>query len=102
MVRKKLGPTSALYVAQDIDRTAALMCYIQLSLLGCAGYVVVADVFRDPLVGLGKSPLLIAPTPEQELWLTPAFYDEIWPARIQWEKMRLTLKRLRSTIPTRR
>lgn len=28
MVREKLGPTSALYVAQDIDRTAALMCYI--------------------------------------------------------------------------
>ena len=43
MVRRKHGPAEALYVAQDIDRTAALMCYLQLSLLGCAGYVVVAD-----------------------------------------------------------
>lgn len=89
MVREKLGPTSALYVAQDIDRTAALMCYIQLSLLGCAGYVVVADAFRYPLAGYGKSPLLISPTPEQEVWLMPALYDEIWCARMQLEKMRL-------------
>ena len=34
MVRNKLGPAVALYVAQDIDRTAALMCYLQLSLFG--------------------------------------------------------------------
>lgn len=94
MVREKLAPTSALYVAQDIDRTAALMCYIQLSLLGCAGYVVVADSFRYPLVGCGNTPLLISPTPEQEVWLMPALYDEAWCARIQLEKMRLIFKYL--------
>lgn len=94
MVREKLAPTSALYVAQDIDRTAALMCYIQLSLLGCAGYVVVADTFRHPLAGYGNSPLLISPTPEQEVWLTPALYDETWCARMQLEKMRLILEHL--------
>lgn len=32
--------TSVLFVAQDIDYTVGLMCYIQLSLLGCPGYVV--------------------------------------------------------------
>lgn len=28
-----------MFVAQDIDYTVGLMCYIQLSLMGCAGYV---------------------------------------------------------------
>lgn len=32
-----------LFVAQDIDFTAAMMCYIQLSLLGCPGYVIVGN-----------------------------------------------------------
>lgn len=92
MVRHKRGPRDALYVAQDIDRTAALMCYIQLSLLGCAGYVVVGDSLLHPVVGPGGNPLLISPTPEQEIWLMPAFYDEVWAARIQWERMKLVLE----------
>lgn len=94
MVRRKIGPTQALYVCQDIDRTAALMCYLQLSLLGCAGYVVVADSILHPIAGPGSSPLLISPTPEQEVWLMPALYDETWAARIQWERMRLMLDSL--------
>lgn len=94
MVRQKHGPRQALYVAQDIDRTAALMCYIQLSLLGCAGYVVVADSILHPIVGPGKTPLLISPTPEQEVWLMPALYDEVWAARIQWERIQLTIESL--------
>ena len=92
MVRQKLGPRDALYVTQDIDRTAALMCYIQLSLLGCAGYVVVADSLRYPV--MGSSPLLIDPMPEQEIWIMPALYDDVWVARIQWERMRLALESL--------
>ena len=92
MVPHKRGPRDALYVAQDIDRTAALMCYIQLSLLGCAGYVVVGDSLLHPVVGPGGNPLLISPTPEQEIWLMPAFYDEVWAARIQWERMKLVLE----------
>ena len=35
--------TSVLFVAQDIDFLAGCMCYIQLSLLGCPGYVVIDD-----------------------------------------------------------
>lgn len=92
MVRQNLGFRNALYVAQDIDRTAALMCYIQLSLLGCAGYVIVADSLLHPVIG--KTPLLISPMPEQEIWVMPALYDEVWAARIQWERMRLALERL--------
>lgn len=94
MVRQKLGSRTALYVAQDVDRTAALMCYIQLSLLGCAGYVVVGDSLLNPVVGPGVSPLLISPMPGQEVWLMPALYDEVWAGRIQWERMRLALERL--------
>ena len=33
-----------LFVAQDIDRTAAMMCYIQLSLLGCPAVVAIGDI----------------------------------------------------------
>ena len=94
MVRRKLGPDTALYVAQDIDRTAALMCYLQLSLLGCAGYVVVADSLLHPTVGPGGTPLLISPTPEQEVWLMPALYGAAWAARIQWERVKLALESL--------
>lgn len=92
MVRKKLGPRATLFVAQDLDRVAALMCYIQLSLLGCAGYVVVADSILNPLAG--PSPLLLTPSPDQELWLMPALYDEVWAGRVQCERMRLLLTSL--------
>lgn len=37
-----------LFVAQDIDQTAALMCYIQLSLLGCPAVVIVGDSLAKP------------------------------------------------------
>ena len=94
MVRQKLGPRTALYVAQDVDRTAALMCYIQLSLLGCAGYVVVGDSLLNPVAGPVGSPLLISPMSGQEVWPMPALYDEVWAGRIQWERMRLALGRL--------
>lgn len=92
MVRNKRGFREALYVAQDIDRTAALMCYIQLSLLGCAGYVVVGNSLTDPLTG--PSPLLLTPSPQHEIWLMPALYDEVWCARIQWERVKLALESL--------
>lgn len=39
------------FVAQDIDRITGMMCYIQLSLLGCAGYVCIANTITNPLTG---------------------------------------------------
>lgn len=88
MVKRGLGFRQALYVAQDIDRIAALMCYLQLSLLGCAGYVVVADTLTEPSVSPTGSPLLIAPAKGQEVWLMPAFFDEVWVYRVQFEKLK--------------
>lgn len=69
---------SVLFVAQDIDRTAALMCYIQLSLLGCAGYVVVGDSLCNPLSG---HPLFPQTNENHELWITPMFSSNIWAMR---------------------
>ena len=77
--------TSALFVAQDIDRTAALMCYVQLSLLGCPGYVVVGDSLCNPVTG----PMLFPQRREgQEIWYTPMFFSDIWCIRRRVEIMR--------------
>lgn len=91
MVRAGMGPRQMLYVAQDIDRTAALMCYLQLSLLGCAGYVTVGDSLQQPSVSPLGSPLLISPAPGQEVWLMPALYDEVWVTRMQFERIKLLM-----------
>ena len=81
--------TSALFVAQDIDRTAALMCYVQLSLLGCPGYVVVGDSLCNPVTG----PMLFPQRREgQEIWYTPMFFSDIWQCRRQVEIMEGFLK----------
>lgn len=78
--------TKALFAAQDIDRTAALMCFIQLSLLGCAGYVVVGNSITHPMVG---DPILPIETEGQEYWFTPAFYLPVWRERATLRRMQL-------------
>lgn len=96
---KHFGYRQTLFVAQDIDHVAGLMCYIQLSLLGCAGYVVIADSFCNPVVG--KTPLLSAIKQDQDFWFMPMFYDEIWQGRIKWEMVDLAMGKLsrESTSP---
>ena len=68
----------ALFVAQDIDRTAGLTCFIQLSLLGCPGYVVIGNSLTNPVAG---EPLAPMEMPGQELWCTPMFYTPEWNYR---------------------
>lgn len=75
---KLLGHQQTLFVAQDVDRVAALMCYLQLSLLGCAGYVVVGNTLTDPTVGLGANPVLPIETEGQDIWCMPLFHDQVW------------------------
>lgn len=58
-----------LFVAQDVDQTAALMCYIQLSLLGCAGYVLVGNT------------LTVEPVEPENTWYTPLYFHKTWGAR---------------------
>ena len=75
------GHLHALYVCQDIDRVAALMCYIQLSLLGCAGYVVVGNSLTTPTVGFNGNPILPVEREGQEIWCMPMFHDKVWVLR---------------------
>ena len=56
-----------LFVAQDIDRTAAMMCYIQMSLLGCPAIVVIGDSLAKPF-----------PHPDNEVWCTLFYYLNRW------------------------
>ena len=51
------------------------VCYIQLSLLGCPGYVVIGDSITNPVVG---EPLMPLEMPGQELWCTPMFFSPDW------------------------
>lgn len=74
----------ALFVAQDIDRVAGLMCYIQLSLLGCPGYVVIADSLTNPIVG---SVLRPAQKENQEFWFTPMYASDVWHYRRLYNMM---------------
>lgn len=38
------------FVGQDIDRVVGMMCYIQLSLLGCAGYICIGNTITNPFL----------------------------------------------------
>jgi len=60
------------FVAQDIDFTAAMMCYIQLSLLGCAGYVIVGNTLTTPPT---------EPLSNQNVWYTPLYFIDTWQLR---------------------
>lgn len=73
--------TSVLFVAQDIDFLASCMCYIQLSLLGCAGYVVVDDSIIHPAQCYDAEALL--PANHQDVWITPMYYRDVWEERRQ-------------------
>ena len=67
-----------LFVAQDIDRVVGQMCYIQLSLLGCPGYVAIANTLTNPICG---SALMPNEKEDQEFWYTPFYFRDIWSAR---------------------
>lgn len=69
-----------LFVGQDISWTVAGMCFVQLSLLGCGGYVVVGNTLSSPLV----SPNLLRPIKQehQQIWYTPTYYLPPWSDRV--------------------
>lgn len=54
------------------------MCYIQLSLLGCAGYICIGNTITNPLVGHVLFPQEME---GQELWITPTFQSNVWAWR---------------------
>lgn len=88
-VREGIGSDQALFVAQDIDHVAGLMCYIQLSLLGCAGYVVIADSLLYPIPSAGANPLYPAFNENHDVWFTPMWYSQAWTLRRMWYSLDL-------------
>ncbi len=71
--------TSVLFVAQDIDMIVGCMCYIQLSLLGCPGYVVIADTIINPATAIDDRGLI--PVPGENIWYTPFYFRDVWHYR---------------------
>lgn len=74
--------TSVLFVAQDIDFLAGMMCYIQLSLLGCPGYVVVNDSISHPITSVDARGLI--PHDGPNVWYTPMYFRTEWNRRRTW------------------
>lgn len=72
-----------LVVAQDIDEIVALMCYIQLSLLGVAAYIKVGNTFTEPITD-GDS--------TENYWFTMMYFSDVWTTRRLIQKMNELLK----------
>ena len=68
--------TSVFFVAQDIDFLAGCMCYIQMSLLGCPGYVVIDDSILHPAQSYDEDGLI--PKNSPNVWLTPMYFRDVW------------------------
>ncbi|MCL2218209.1 MAG: SAM-dependent methyltransferase [Defluviitaleaceae bacterium] len=67
---------NVLFVGQDVDPVVARMCYIQMSLLGMSGYVIIGDSLLYPPTGKMH--------PECEYLFTPLYYLH----GFQWRKQR--------------
>lgn len=67
-----------LITGQDIDPLVTMMCYIQLSLLGVAGYFKVGNALTEPM------------TDEDSLdnyWFTPMYFFPVWTFRRMWRNL---------------
>lgn len=69
-----------LFVAQDLDYIVGLTCYIQLSLMGCAGYVVIGDTLASPVLSADERGLLPIGS-QNRIWCTPFFSSDLWLSR---------------------
>lgn len=69
---------SVLFVGQDIDAVVAKMCYIQISLLGCPGYVIVGNSLTEPVRGNAIEPYYEKP---ENIWFTPLYFSNTWTLR---------------------
>jgi type I restriction-modification system DNA methylase subunit len=77
--------TSVLFVAQDVDAIVAAMCYLQLSLMCCAGYVVVGNTLSNPKQAVDRRGLI--PVHGPDVWYTPMYFRQEWHLRRVWAQM---------------
>lgn len=89
--------TSVLFVAQDIDLIAGCMCYIQLSLLGCPGYVVVANTLTNPCTSIDGNALI--PVPSENIWYTPFYFRDVWHWRRQFWRVQSLIEAAPAPLP---
>jgi len=79
-----------LFAGQDIDFLVAMMCYIQLSLLGCAGYVIVGDSLSQPVTD--------PPNQNHDYWYTPMYFSDTW----HWRRAFEIIGGYAKSVPTER
>lgn len=79
-----------LFVAQDVDQLAGMMCYIQLSLFGCAGYVAVQNTLTNPVTSYDARGLW--PKDDGNIWYMPMYSSDIWMCRRSFARMESLLK----------
>ena len=72
-----------LFTAQDLDYTVGLMCYIQLTLMGCAGYVTIGNTLTNPQTSYDRK-CLFPVDEEGNVWYTPMYFSDIWHWRRVW------------------
>lgn len=77
--------TKVLFTAQDVDYTVAMMCFLQLSLMGCAGYVVVGNTLTSPSLSVDQRGLI--PVHGSDVWYTPMYFRQEWHFRRVWATM---------------
>lgn len=64
---------------QDIDETVAMMCYIQVSLLGVAGYFKVGNSITHPMTSADTT---------EDYWFTPMYcFSPVWVYRRIFQKI---------------
>lgn len=79
-----------LFTAQDVDMITGLMCYIQLSLLGCAGYVKIGDSLINPMTeGEALKGLLET---DSDYWYTPVYFSDVWEYRRMFQMIDRVIK----------
>ena len=61
-----------LVIGQDIEELVALMCYIQISLLGVAGYIKVGNALTEPMTSDDSM---------ENYWFTPMYFSYVWHTR---------------------
>lgn len=61
-----------LIIGQDIEELVALMCYIQISLLGVAGYIKVGNALTEPMTSDDSM---------ENYWFTPMYFSDVWQTR---------------------
>ena len=66
------------FYAQDLSQVSAMMCYIQLSLLGYAAKIKLGDTLMRPMLDSDNG---------SDIWYTPMWMSDIWVARRLAERL---------------